>query len=94
MIRVTKGGQTMYIPKEYYKVVYKPHGWRPVNSDDSPPGTPEKSKRQSRDDLTAELDSLNTLEDIKGFAERHGINVEGITNRKQMKTEIAKAMNM
>lgn len=97
MVKVAKGKQQMYVPKEFYKSVYKPNGWRLV--DTAPEITDnadsiDRFKPSKYDNLAEELDSLNTLEDLKSFAENHGVNVEGITNRKAMRAAITNALNM
>lgn len=97
MVKAAKGKVQVYIPLVFYETIYKPNGWRLV---DTAPETTDNTdsidrfKPSKYDNLAEELDSLNTLEDLKNFAENHGVNVEGITNRKAMRAAITNALNM
>lgn len=94
MVKVTKGDKTVCVPEDYYERVYKPRGWRITTGDGEPQDTVSVSCDQNAESLDEELDRLNTLEQLKGYAEQHGIDVDGITTRKQMRNAIMDAMRM
>lgn len=94
MVKVTKGDKTVCVPEDYYERVYKLRGWRIATGDGEPQDTLTVSCDQTAESLADELDRLNTLEQLKVFAEQHGVDVDGITTRKQMRNAIMDAMRM
>lgn len=94
MVKIAKGKMQMKVPYDFYISTYRPNGWRLVNSDKEEQTESDREKVSRFQCLEDEFETLNTLEQLKNFAETHGVDTEGITSRKAMRAAIMSALNL
>lgn len=88
MLEITKGGKTFTVPKKAYHEMYEPYGWHIKSSKAAPIETDNHQENPK-----ADLERLNTLEELKKFADKYGINIDGLTSRKAAKNAILQALS-
>lgn len=95
MVKITNGKNIITVASGVYSEVYKKQGWKLYNQKEEV--NPEEHVESEDNNLDISLDEKPikemSLEELQEYAKINEINIEGLTEKKEIRKAIREAMN-